>query len=304
MFVSMGAALWGTETLWRVFLNKQFVSDVVVLYEHGYCCLVALPFLWLFREALQGIKARVWLFLLGSAVLGSAVGTFFFTESLRTVNLSVANVLLNIQPLFAAFFARVLLKEQFGPGFFRWAFVAITGGALLSLKTLSLEGLSLSGELWMVLISALCWSFGTVAGRVVNTGMSFWVASPLRLLFGLIAMIALVCINGHASVAFLKPDVFQHWQIHQDFLLLSVFAGVLPLFLYFRGLRDTPASLASFCEMAQILAALIVTWGYFGESLSLTQILGALILCLAVARINQIQSDPNTLLSQSVNPKD
>ncbi len=294
LFVGFGAALWGTETLWRVYLNRQFVSDVLVFYEHFYCLLFTLPVLWFFRRELKGISRKTWLFLLGSGVIGSAVGTFFFTTSLRYVNLSVANVLLNIQPLFSAVYARLLLGERFGKGFFYWAMVAMFAGVLLSSQKLSMSGISVNWNIWWVFATALCWSFATVAGRGANMGMSYRVASPLRFLIGFFAMGAIVILSGHANLHDLHFKQFWVWHTHQDFLLLSIFAGVIPLFLYFKGLSLTQASVASFFEMFQIVAALVVTWGFFGQTLSPHQIVGGLILMIAVYFINRIQDGVNT----------
>jgi drug/metabolite transporter (DMT)-like permease len=42
--------------------------------------------------------------------------------------------------------------------------------------------------------------------------------------------------------------------------------------------------------MFQILAALVVTWGFFGDALAPHQIAGGLLLMVAVFQINQIQS--------------
>lgn len=289
LLVGLGAALWGTETLWRVFLNKQFASDVLVFYEHVYCLIFALPVLIIFRNKLKNVPWQAWVFLLGSGIVGSAIGTFFFTLSLRTVNLSVANILLNIQPLFSAVYARFLLGEHFGKGFFKWAFVAIFAGMLLSMDRLSLQGLNISWTVWTVLVTALCWSFATVAGRGANKNMSYLVASPLRFLIGLVSMGFIVLINQHWTAGGLNLAAFSQWHTHRDFLYLSIFAGVIPLFLYFKGLSTTQASVAAFFEMFQILAALIVTWGFFHQTLALHQVIGALILLVAVWRINLIQ---------------
>lgn len=288
--IAAGASLWGTETLWRVFLNDQFNSDVLVFYEHLYCLLFSLPFLWFFRNKLRHVPPQAWLYLLGSGIIGSAVGTFFFTQSLRFVNLTVANILLNIQPLFSAVYARLLLGESFGKGFFKWAFLAVLAGGLLSIDKFSWQGAQFSWGIWMVLVTALSWSFATVAGRAVNLNMSFWVASPLRFLIGGFAMAGIVWVNGHWNTRDFHFPAFSMWHTHQDFLLLSCFAGVLPLFLYFKGLSRTPASVAAFFEMFQILAALLVTWGFFHQTLVLHQILGGILLLVAVYRINRIQS--------------
>lgn len=289
ILVAVGAALWGSEVLWRVMLNEHFLSDVLVLYEHLYCLVFALPVLWLFRNRLRGISRSTWLFLLGSGILGSAVGTYFFTLALKEVNLTVANLLLNIQPVFSAFYARVLLKETFQPGFFLWSGVVMLSGMVLSLKTLSLELLDLDFGLWMVMVTILCWSFGTVAGRAINLGMDYRVASPLRLLIGGVAAAFIVWLNGHMAVEILKPELFSQIAINRDFLLLSIFAGVIPLFLYFKGLQTTPASVAAIMEMSQILAALGITWGVFHQTLSPHQLIAAATLLIGAYQVVRIQ---------------
>jgi drug/metabolite transporter, DME family len=290
VFVAVAAALWGTETYWRVYLNKQFVSDVLVFYEHFYCLFLALPFLVIYRDKLKNVPLRAWLFLIGSGAIGSALGTFFFTSSLRTVNLTVANLLLNTQPIFCAVFASIILKERFYKGFILWAAVALIAGGFLSLERLSFNGLEMKGEITLVLLTAVCWGFATVAGRALSLDMSYLVASPLRFLVGLIAMGILVVINGHASPAFLNLQHLPVWHTQHDFLMLSFVAGVIPLFLYFKGLSTTPASVATFLEMFQIVAALFVTWGIFHQTLLPHQIIAAVVLIVAVYQINRIQS--------------
>jgi drug/metabolite transporter (DMT)-like permease len=305
--VALGAALWGTETYWRVRLNSQFPSDVLVFYEHIICLLVTLPVLWLFRQELRGAPKQAWAFLVGSAVLGSALGAYWFTLGLRDVNASLANVLLQIQPLFSAVYARWLLKEQFGQGFFAWGGLAMAAGVLLSVPSLSAWGgpwgvqLQAPEKMWegltpgllAILGTSLCWSFATVAGRGVNRAMSYRVASPLRFLFGLGAMAVLVGVNGHWQPEHLQVQAFASLPVVWDLLLLSIFAGVIPLFIYFKGLSTTPASVASFWEMFQIVAALLVTWGLMNEVLQPHQVLATLVLMGAVCKINHIQLQAN-----------
>ncbi|MBY0403005.1 MAG: DMT family transporter [Cyanobacteria bacterium] len=298
--VGLGTALWGTEFIWRVTLNKSFPnSDVIVMYEHVYCLLFSLPVLFFFREKLKGVAPRTWLFLLGSGVIGSALGTFFFTDAIKTVNLSVANLLLNIQPLFGAMYARIILKERFGKGFYLWAGVAIIAMVLLALKQLTFEGLTFKGAVWEVLVTSLCWSFGTVAGRATNLGMSYTVAAPIRFCIGLVAMAVIVYLNGHWTDVDLNIPAFDHWETHQEFLFLSTVAGVIPLFLYFKGLATTNASVASFLEMLQVVSALVITWGFFHETLEPHQIVGGVLLLITVYFINNIQRQANL----SVDPR-
>ena len=75
--VGLGAALWGTESAWRIPLNQLFDAQVIVFWEHVLILLMLLP-LFISRLAdLPRIDARTWGYLIFSAFAGSAVGTVF-----------------------------------------------------------------------------------------------------------------------------------------------------------------------------------------------------------------------------------
>src|SRR5437016_14106529 len=76
--VALGAALWGTESAWRIPLNDLFDAKVIVFWEHALILLMFLPLLVVRRKEILQINARTWGFLLFSGFAGSAVGTIFF----------------------------------------------------------------------------------------------------------------------------------------------------------------------------------------------------------------------------------
>lgn len=57
-------------------------------------------------------------------------------------------------------------------------------------------------------------------------------------------------------------------------LLLALVPGLLALLLYYRGLRQTPASAATIAELAFPLSALLINWLAFGATLAPGQVLG------------------------------
>ena len=77
--VGLGAALWGTESAWRIPLNDLFEAQVIVFWEHVLILLLFLPILLPQLTGLRKIDARTWGYLLFSGFAGSAVGTVFFT---------------------------------------------------------------------------------------------------------------------------------------------------------------------------------------------------------------------------------
>src|SRR5438046_3295960 len=96
--VGLGAALWGTESAWRIPLNELFDARVIVFWEHVLILIMFLPILISRLHEIPKIQPCTWGYLLFSGFAGSAVGTIFFTLALKYGNPTVVNVILNIQP--------------------------------------------------------------------------------------------------------------------------------------------------------------------------------------------------------------
>src|SRR3979490_2341135 len=97
--VGLGAALWGTESAWRIPLNDLFDAPVIVFWEHILILLMFQSLLLSQLGELRKIDARTWSYLLFSGFAGSAVGTYFFPRVKKNGNPMVVNVILNIQPV-------------------------------------------------------------------------------------------------------------------------------------------------------------------------------------------------------------
>src|SRR5438067_12110297 len=84
--VGLGAALWGTESAWRIPLNDLFDADVIVFWEHVLILLMFLPILLPSLGQLRKIDISNCSYLLFSGFAGSAAGTIFFTLALTYGN--------------------------------------------------------------------------------------------------------------------------------------------------------------------------------------------------------------------------
>src|SRR4029453_15099181 len=130
--VALGAALWGTESAWRIPLNNLFDAEVIVFWEHVLILLTFLPLLLMQLREIPRIDVRTWGFLAFSAFAGSAVGTIFFTLALKHGNPTVVNVILNIQPMISTVGACLLFGDRLSPRFYLFAGIAILAGVFLS----------------------------------------------------------------------------------------------------------------------------------------------------------------------------
>src|SRR4026207_1125533 len=167
--VGLGAALWGTESAWRIPLNELFDAKVIVFWEHVFILIMFVPILISRLCEIRRVGARTWGFLIFSGFAGSAVGTVFFTLALKYGNPTVVNVVLNIQPVISTPGARLLFGDRLARQFYLYASIAIVAGIFLSVEHPELIGVSL-GEAGLTLgtgyalICAVFWGLSTVAG--------------------------------------------------------------------------------------------------------------------------------------------
>src|SRR3984893_2059123 len=138
--VGLGAALWGTESSWRIPLNELFDAKVIVFWEHVLILIMFLPILIPRLREIPKVDVRTWGYLLFSGFAGSAVGTIFFTLALKYGNPTVVNVVLNIQPVISTMGAFLLFGDRLAPRFFLYAGIAILSGIFVSIAHPTLIG--------------------------------------------------------------------------------------------------------------------------------------------------------------------
>lgn len=294
--VGLGAALWGTESAWRIPLNEMFDAEVIVFWEHIFILALFLPILISRLNEIPRVPVRTWGFLIFSGFAGSAVGTIFFTLALKYGNPTVVNVVLNIQPVISTLAAFLLFGDRLAHRFFLYAGIAVVAGIFVSVVYptqigVSFERAGLNLGTGYALICALFWGLSTVAGRGVMVGMSLRLASSMRIVVGLICMTFILLAYGKLNGAALWPEAAQAHPMKAIVLLffLASISGGIPLLIYFKGLHLTRASTAGYFEMMQTLAAVCITWGFFHASLHSHQVVAAIILIAAVAMVHHVQ---------------
>src|SRR5256712_12514163 len=204
--VGLGAALWGTESAWRIPLNELFDAQVIVFLEHVLILLMFLPLLLPNLGELRKINISTWSYLLFSGFVGSAVGTIFFTLALKHGKPTVVNVSLNIQPVISTLGAFLLFVDRLAPRFFLYAAIAVLAGIFLSVEfptliTVSFERAGLTLGTGYALICAFFWGGSTVAGRGGMIGMPLPLAASMGVVVGLICMALILFVYGELQGA-------------------------------------------------------------------------------------------------------
>jgi drug/metabolite transporter (DMT)-like permease len=288
--VALGAGLWGTESAWRIPLNDVFSPNVLVFWEHMILVVCALPLILPRLGELRRVSRKALAWLVFSGVAGSALGAVLFTLALKHGNATVVNVVLNIQPVLSTTAACLLFGDRLGKAFPGWAVVAVVAGMVLVGLTPS-GYQSLDAGAGFALLCALCWGMSTVAGRGVMVEMSLPLASGLRVVVGLISMLALVAAGGelHGEPLWPAAAAAHAGRTVAQLVLLATLSGGVPLLIYFKGLELTRASTAGYFEMMQTLVAVIITWVFFGQALAWHQVIAAVVLIGAVVLVQRAQ---------------
>jgi drug/metabolite transporter (DMT)-like permease len=283
--VALAAALWGTSALMREPLTQDLgvASSTVVFAEHFVLVLCLLP--WL-PAALRSwwsssIRTRIAIVVIGAGA--SALATTLFTAAFATgfgidgrPDVITPVALQKLQPLIAVLLAAVLLSERIRPIFWLFVVPALGGAWLLAFAEPFDVTLRTAEASVLALGAATLWASGTVLGRLVGSELSATHITVLRFFFGLATMIVIVGARGEP---FTVP-----WEAVPYIVPLALIVGLLALSLYYRGLRHTPASRATFAELAFPLTAAAVGLA-LGRNLVWNQWLGFGILLVAVTAL-------------------
>lgn len=264
--VAAAAALWGTDALFRRGLALELPAVTVVFWEHLLLVVLTLPLL--LRIPWCRLDRRALVALVAIGVGASALATILFTASFRLGDPNTPLLLQKLQPVFAVVLARVVLGERPRAAFAGYFVAALAGAWLITfpeptnLERPQILAGALAGG------AAALWGLGTVLGRYVSDVLRPAQLTAARFAFGLpAALVLLVATAPTAERGVPAHDVL-------PLVLLSLVPGLLSLLLYYRGLRRTPASVATIAELAFPLSALTVNRLAFGATISATQLLG------------------------------
>lgn len=273
VMVAVAAMLWGTDGLFRTDLIATMQPNVIVLWEHVLLVAATGWIIWRDRAALTRLDRGDWIALAVIGAGASALATVLFTAAFGYGDPTTILLLQKTQPLVAISLAAVMLREPLPARFWPMLPVALVGTYFITFGTtnpldVAAAGATPVGAL-LALGAAALWGAGTVLGRRVLgklefatlTAMRFGVALPALVVWGLIA-------------GFGVPGVAQV----PSLLGTALFSGLLGLLLYYRGLRETPAAVATLCELFFPITAVLLNVLVLGATVTTAQIGGIALL--------------------------
>ncbi|MBI4078725.1 MAG: DMT family transporter [Candidatus Levybacteria bacterium] len=285
-FIILAAFLWSLDGLLR---RSLYVLPpmVVVTYEHLIGFILLLPLLIPHIAKIKKIKQKAWGAFAWITLLSSILGTYFYTAALgkiQFIQFSVVVLLQQLQPLFVVFFAWLLLKEHVKKIFVLYVAIALSGAYMVSFPDLKVnletgQGTAIAAA--FAVLAAFCWGSSTAFSRYVLLQLPTVVATGLR--FGLAAVLGFFFVFVFNQQEALTSLSQTQW-LTLGAIALST--GMVALFIYYYGLKRTPASVSAICELTWPLSAVIIDFVFFQKTLSTTQTIGALLLLFAIYKVS------------------
>lgn len=285
--VITAASLWAVDGIVLTPSLYSLPVTLVVFIESFVVALLLSPFFKKYSNQIKSLTPKDWLAFLGVALFGGAIGTMAITRALfyvDYVNLSIVVFIQKMQPIFAIALAGIILKEKLNKEFFIWASLAIISAYVMTfgfnLPNFNTGDKTTIAALFALLAAA---SFGssTVLSKRALKNVSYEVGTYLR--FSLTALIMLIIVLSSGTIY--SIDQVTNTQI-LVFTIIAFTTGGPAIFLYYYGLKNISASVATICELAFPLVAVALEYFVHGNILSPVQWIGAAFLLISILRIS------------------
>lgn len=288
--VSLAATLWAVDGIvLRPYLFNLPVP-LVVFIESTIVAIILTPFFYKDFNLIKNIHRKDWISFLGVAFFGGALGTMAITRALffvNYVNLSIVIFIQKLQPVFAIVLAALILKEKLTAEFLFWAALSILGAYIItfgfSLPVLDTGDKTALAALF-ALVAAFSFGFSTVLSKRALKNVGFQLGTYLR--FTITSIIMLIVVIATGSLSSFDQIATKQFYV---FLIIAFSTGGPAIFLYYYGLKKISASVATICELAFPLSAVILEYFVHGKILSPVQWIGAVILLFSIIKVSGIE---------------
>ena len=288
--VIIAASLWAVDGIVLTPSLYSLPVTLVVFIESSVVALLLTPFFKKYSQQIKILAPKDWLAFIGVALAGGAIGTMAITRALfyvDYVNLSIVVFIQKMQPIFAIALAGIILKEKLKREFFIWAGVAIVSAYIMTfgfgLPNFETSDKTTIAALFALLAAA---SFGssTVLSKRALRNVSYEVGTYLR--FSLTALIMLIIVLSSGTIYSINQVTNTQIIV---FTIIAFTTGGPAIFLYYYGLKNISASVATICELAFPLVAVVLEYFVHGNILSPIQWVGAAFLLLSILRISGLK---------------
>ncbi len=289
--IILAAFFWSLDGLFIRTHFYAYPAGLIVFWEHFLGLIALCPFIIMNWWRIRSLKPRHWLAIFWVSLFGGLLGTLFITKAFFAAfagetTFATVVILQKLQPFFALFLARAILKEKLPSRFYLWAALAIAASYFLAFGG---TGLNLSQVDWLhsaavfAFLAAFAFGSSTVFGKRLANHLDYRAVAGLRFLLTSILAFILILIGGNLA----QTAAFgaKQWAL---LALIVLTSGAGAMFIYYYGLRRVSASTATILELFWPVSALVMDYFFNGARLSWIQALAALVIIFAFFKVSSL----------------
>jgi drug/metabolite transporter (DMT)-like permease len=282
--IIFAAILWSLDgTLIRPNFYS-FPALNIVFIEHLFGAILLSPFLFMGWKKLKKLSKKSMFDIIWICVFGGLFGTLAITEAYFAAfrwdtTFSTVIILQKLQPIFAIWLARIVLKERLSAQFYLWAWLGIASAYMIAFGWLGNDifNIELFGNPALyAILAAFAFASSTVFGKDLVDHLGFRLTTALR--FSITALLALIAVVLFGEISAITNFEVLHWQL---FTLIVFTSWAAALFLYYFWLKKVQASAATIFELAWPLSGIFFDWYFNGNVLTPLQAIFSIILLLS-----------------------
>lgn len=215
-------------------------------------------------------------------LLGGVGGSWCFAQALSsTDSLGFVFVLIGLQPIFTIITSALVLGEHPRGSFYAFAATTVFASILLTVGDtgFSLDNTSIHAYIY-ALLTAIFWGSSTTLSKIVLTHNSHLYALALRLFFtGLIGWIIVFASREMIGMGEIVTKVSSS---PANVLFLIFISDLLAYGMYYRGLRDVPATIATIFELTFPLTGFILDYMLYDVTPSPLKVVAAFTILMSI----------------------
>ncbi len=286
LMVFLATGWWASDIIFRSTINKLLPNLGVTFWETLIGSLIFLPFIYIYRHEIRGYTKATWLGMMYCGFFAVTIANTFLNLIFGGVSYNLAGFFLtyHLQPIFTILSAYIILKEKPTLKYILFSALALVGIYLYNfspIKTLNYD-LDVTKNLFISgcgLIAAIIWGIATTIGKKTLNNANFLVVTGFRYIFGFIGTVALIGISLLLPSTIAKLETFEPinytlttvfgirsldfvTKISQttvlfNILIIGIFASI-SMFVYYLGLNNTKARIATFAEMGYPIVSIVI----------------------------------------------
>lgn len=218
-----------------------------------------------------------------SGIFGILIPAFLFTKAQTVINSSLSGILNSLVPLFALFIGIIWLKNKLKVLQLIGAFISLVGSYLLMASELELPDNGQLPYAGLVLLATLCYGFNVnlikkylqEINAISITCISFAFIGPPS---------GIYLLYSDLPSTFIKDE--QAWVNLSYITILAIIGSAVSIIIFNQLIKKTSAIFAASCTY--LIPIVAILWGFAdGETLSLIQLIGVMIILSGVYLVNR-----------------